>query len=430
VGRLGGKHAAQRGSLGGLRVRMVDLEHGESAEPGHAVRARVEARAEDDELLGMLVERGLDRVVDEAGARDHRRVHAGPPPVDEARHEGAERRTRPEPGHEPEGPAEEGPREGILEQPPARGLRGFQGAEQRVLLGGAAGSAFAHGASGVEYATSRAGGSCPPARPTRRLPRRPFVLQGRDRAMHGNGPSIHQGGRASRRDFLTIAGLASATTLLSVGPAVRRALAAALTKAQRDQMTPDDVIAAMKRGNERFRLGQESPHDYLAQQRASAKGQYPAAVILSCIDSRAPAETIMDLGIGDCFNTRVAGNIANDDILGSMEFACKVAGAKVALVMGHTACGAIKGAIDQAKLGKLTGLLTKIRPAVNATQYSGERSAKNYEFVDAVARKNVEMTVADIRRRSAVLADLEKSGALRIAGAMYDLETAQVTFLG
>lgn len=236
--------------------------------------------------------------------------------------------------------------------------------------------------------------------------------------------------RVSRRNFLTVAGAVSATTILGVGAEVRLAWAAALTKAQRDQMTPEDVLIAMRKGNERFRLGQESPHDYLAQQRASATGQYPAAVILSCIDSRAPAETIMDLGIGDCFNARVAGNIANDDILGSMEFACKVAGAKVALVMGHTACGAIKGAIDQAKLGKLTGLLAKIRPAVDATRYSGERSAKNYEFVDAVARKNVEMTVADIRRRSAVLAELEKSGALKIAGAMYDLETALVTYLG
>ena len=119
-------------------------------------------------------------------------------------------------------------------------------------------------------------------------------------------------------------------------PLGRRLYAAALTKAQRDKLTPDDIIALMKKGNERFRLGQESPHDYLAQQKASAKGQYPASVILSCIDSRAPAETIMDLGIGDCFNARVAGNIANDDILGSMEFACKVAGAKVVLVMGHT----------------------------------------------------------------------------------------------
>ena len=210
----------------------------------------------------------------------------------------------------------------------------------------------------------------------------------------------------------------------------RVACAAALTKAQRDKLTPDEIIALMKQGNERFRRGEETPHDYLAQQKASAKGQYPAAVILSCIDSRAPAETIMDLGIGDVFNARVAGNIANDDILGSMEFACKVAGAKVVLVMGHTACGAIKGAIDNVQLGNLTGLLAKIRPAVEATEYQGERSAKNYGFVDAVARKNVELTMADIRRRSAVLAELETSGAIKIAGAMYNLETGLVEFFG
>jgi carbonic anhydrase len=158
-------------------------------------------------------------------------------------------------------------------------------------------------------------------------------------------------------------------------------------------------------------------------------GQYPAAVILSCIDSRAPAETIMDLGIGDVFNARVAGNIANDDIVGSMEFACKVAGAKVVLVLGHTSCGAIKGAIDKVQLGKLTGLLTKIRPAVEATRYQGERSAKNSAFVDAVARKNVELTMADIHRRSAILAGLETSGGVKIVGAMYNLESAAVDFL-
>jgi len=233
--------------------------------------------------------------------------------------------------------------------------------------------------------------------------------------------------RVTRRGFLTLTGIASATILIAA-PAGRLAYAAALTKEQRDRLSPDDIIALMKKGNERFRLGQESPHDYLAQQKTSAKGQYPAAVILSCIDSRAPAETIMDLGIGDCFNARVAGNIANDDILGSMEFACKVAGAKVLLVMGHTACGAIKGAIDKVQLGKLTGLLAKIRPAVEATRYQGERSAKNYDFVDAVARKNVELTIADIRRRSAVLADLETSGAMRMGGSMYNLETGLVEF--
>ncbi len=136
----------------------------------------------------------------------------------------------------------------------------------------------------------------------------------------------------------------------------------------------------------------------------------------------------MDLGIGDCFNARMAGNISNDDIVGSLEFACKVAGAKVVLVMGHTACGAIKGAIDSVQLGKLTGLLAKIRPAVDATQYQGERSAKNYGFVDAVARKNVELTMADISRRSTVLVDLGRSGAVRIAGAMYNIETGLVEF--
>ncbi len=233
----------------------------------------------------------------------------------------------------------------------------------------------------------------------------------------------------NRRDFLKIAGITTATTALGFAPAWNLAYAAALTKEQREKLTPDEIIALMKKGNERFRLGKESPHDYLAQQKASAKGQFPAAVILSCIDSRAPAETIMDFGIGDTFNARVAGNIANDDILGSMEFACKLAGAKVVLVMGHTACGAIKGAIDNAQLGNLTGLLAKIRPAVEATQYQGDRSAKNYAFVDAVARKNVELTMID-HRRSPVLADLEKSGAIKIAGAMYDLESGRVEFFG
>jgi carbonic anhydrase len=236
--------------------------------------------------------------------------------------------------------------------------------------------------------------------------------------------------RGSRRSFLQTTGVAIAATIVGVAPVGHRAYAAALTKAQRDKLTPDEIIALMKKGNDRFRAGKESPHDYLAQQKVTATGQYPAAVILSCIDSRAPAETIMDLGIGDCFNARVAGNVANDDILGSMEFACKVAGAKVVLVMGHTACGAIKGAIDNVQLGNLTGLLTKIRPAVEATQYSGERSAKNYAFVDTVARKNVELTIADIGRRSAVLADLKKSGAIKIAGAMYNLETGLVEFFG
>jgi carbonic anhydrase len=230
-----------------------------------------------------------------------------------------------------------------------------------------------------------------------------------------------------RRTFLQAS--VTVATIAAIGGSHENLVqAAALTRAQRDQMTTEQIIAVMQQGNERFRTGKETPHNYLAQQTASATGQYPAAVILSCIDSRAPAETILDLGIGDVFNARVAGNIANEDILGSLEFACQVAGAKVVLVMGHTACGAIKGAIDQVELGHLTGLLAKIRPAVEATRYAGERSAKNDGFVDAVARTHVELTMADLRGRSAVLADLEAKGALKITGAMYNLTTGQVEF--
>jgi carbonic anhydrase len=241
----------------------------------------------------------------------------------------------------------------------------------------------------------------------------------------------HPGDRDSsgRRNFLKLTGAASVLGVAG-GFFASPARADALTKAQRDAMTPEQIIQAMKNGNERFRKGVRKNRNYLNEQRASAKGQYPAAVLLSCIDSRAPAEVIMDLGIGDIFNCRVAGNVENSDILGSMEFACKLSGAKVVLVMGHTACGAIKGAIDNAELGNLTGLLAKIKPAVQATAYTGERSAKNYPFVDAVARKNVELTLADIRKDSPVLAELEAKGTIKITGAMYNLETGVVEFFG
>ena len=234
-----------------------------------------------------------------------------------------------------------------------------------------------------------------------------------------------------RRNFLGASLAASATALLlGAGSFSTPAHAAALSKAQREKLTPDDVLALMKKGNKRFSKGERHDHNYLAQQRTSAQGQYPMAVLLSCIDSRAPAETIMDLRIGDVFNSRVAGNVEGPDVLGGMEFACKLSGAKVVLVMGHTACGAVKGAIDNAQLGNLTGLLAKIKPAVEGTSYTGERSSKNYAFVDAVARKNVELTMANIRRDSPVLAGMESSGAIKIAGAMYDLKTGVIDFLG
>ena len=231
-----------------------------------------------------------------------------------------------------------------------------------------------------------------------------------------------------RRNFLRSSGAIAALAFVGAGAFSSIAYADALTKAKRDKLTPNDILALMKKGNKRFSTGKRQDHNFLAQQRASAKGQYPAAVLLTCIDSRAPAETILDLRIGDVFNSRVAGNIENPDILGSMEFACKVEGAKVVLVMGHTACGAIKGAIDNAQLGNLTGLLAKIKPAVEATTATGERTSKNNAFVDAVARKNVEITIANIRKGSPVLAEMETNGAIKIAGAMYNLETGVVDF--
>ena len=201
-----------------------------------------------------------------------------------------------------------------------------------------------------------------------------------------------------------------------------------LTKEERDRMTPAQIIEELKRGNERFRAGKMAPRDYLAEKRASAKGQYPAAVILGCVDSRVPAEIIFDAGIGDTFNGRVAGNVVNDDQLGSMEFACAVSGSKLVLVLGHSACGAVKGAIDDVEMGNLTGLLARIKPAITATKFEGEKSSKNAAYVDAVARANVVLGVSAIRRRSPILEDLEKKGTIQITGAMYELATGKVDF--
>jgi carbonic anhydrase len=194
--------------------------------------------------------------------------------------------------------------------------------------------------------------------------------------------------------------------------------------------TPGQVLDEMKNGNERFRTGKMVPRDYRDQQRTTAAGQFPAAVVLGCIDSRAPAELVFDAGIGDTFNARIAGNVVNADLLGSIEFACAVAGAKVLLLFGHTACGAIKGAIDDVEMGNLTGLLARVKPAISATQFGGEKSSKNLAYVDAVARTNVLLGLDNIRRRSPILADLEKKGTIQIVGGMYDLTTGMVDFVG
>ena len=235
---------------------------------------------------------------------------------------------------------------------------------------------------------------------------------------------------ADRRHlFKSVLGMAAGGAIGALGFGISNiAHAAALTKEQRDLMTPDQIIESLKQGNERFYRNKLLRHDYLAQKKAAMHGQSPAAIILSCIDSRAPAEILFDTGIGETFVTRVAGNICNSDILGGMEYACAVTGAKVIVVMGHTSCGAVKGAIDDVELGNLTALLAKIKPAIDAAPYLGDRIASNDAFVDAVARANVNLARAQIRHDSPILSAMERDGKLKIVGAMYNLNGGVVEF--
>lgn len=244
------------------------------------------------------------------------------------------------------------------------------------------------------------------------------------------GRSVENRG-VDRREFLgaALGACALSPSLGFLSVQLGGSASGSLTKAQRDAMTPSQVIDELKKGNERFRAGKMATRDYVAEQRSSAAGQYPAAVILGCIDSRVPAEIVFDAGIGDAFCGRVAGNVVNDDQMGSMEFACAVSGAKLVLVLGHTACGAIKGAIDDVVLGNLTGLLARIKPAILQTAFEGEKSSKNAAYVDAVARTNVKLGIENIRRRSPVLAELEKKGSIQIAGAMYNLADGTAEFI-
>ncbi len=229
-----------------------------------------------------------------------------------------------------------------------------------------------------------------------------------------------------RRRMLGLSALGAAALAGGFGMAFP-AHAAGLTKAQRDAMTPAQVLDMVMTGNARFVRGERKTRDWLSEQRSTAAGQYPAAVFLSCIDSRAPVEVICDLGIGEAFNARVAGNAVNDDILGSMEFATAAAGAKLVMVMGHSACGAIKGAIDNVRLGNLTLLLGRFGNAVEATRYEGDRSSANAAFVDAVAKTHVQQTIELIRDRSPVLRGMERDGKIMIAGTFYDLESGKVS---
>ena len=237
-----------------------------------------------------------------------------------------------------------------------------------------------------------------------------------------------------KRTLTFLAGIALATPLLlglsgcSTPEPARRAVAT--TKQEQAALSPSQVLDWLRRGNGRFASGKPEPRDMLHDQQATAGGQYPRAIILSCIDSRAPAEFIFDAGIGDIFNARIAGNIADADLVGSMEFACQVSGARLVVVMGHTSCGAIKGACDKVQLGNLTGLLDKIQPAVEAVHdVPGERSSKNKDFVEAVGEANVRLTVERIRELSPTLRDLESAGKIQIVGCIYELETGRVRFL-
>lgn len=205
----------------------------------------------------------------------------------------------------------------------------------------------------------------------------------------------------------------------------------ALTKEAQAAITPDDAIRLLKEGNSRFVENKKADRNLLEQVTDTASGQYPFATILSCIDSRVSSEIIFDQGVGDIFSARVAGNFVNEDILGSMEFACKLAGTKLVLVLGHTSCGAVKGACDDAQLGNLTALISKIKPAVNAVSEPADanlRNSKNLEFVNTVAAKNVEMTIDNIRNNSPVLKEMEDNGEIAIVGGMYDINTGEVSF--
>ncbi|PCE64365.1 carbonic anhydrase family protein [Sediminicola luteus] len=197
-------------------------------------------------------------------------------------------------------------------------------------------------------------------------------------------------------------------------------------------MTPQLALEALKNGNERFVSNLRANRDLNEQRQDTSTGQFPFATVLSCIDSRVSSELIFDQGIGDIFSVRIAGNQVNEDILGSMEFACKLAGTKLILVLGHTSCGAIKGACDHARMGNLTHLIEKLEPAVDlvkSPEAEDQRTSKNLEFVDEVAAKNVQLGLDRIRKESPILAQMEADQDILILGGMYDIKSGSVTIL-
>ena len=205
------------------------------------------------------------------------------------------------------------------------------------------------------------------------------------------------------------------------------------TRETQATMTPEKALQFLKEGNQRFQNNLKANRNLLEQVNDTSEGQFPFATILSCIDSRVSAELVFDQGLGDIFSIRIAGNFVNEDILGSMEFASKLAGTKLIVVLGHTSCGAIKGACDHARMGNLTALINKLEPAVAEVKEPKDeslRNSKNLEFVDSVSAKNVLLTIENIRERSRILADMEKNKEILIVGAMYDISTGEVDLDG
>lgn len=201
------------------------------------------------------------------------------------------------------------------------------------------------------------------------------------------------------------------------------------SKETQNSLTPATALEILKEGNQRFVNNLKANRNLLQQVNETSAGQFPFATILSCIDSRTSAELIFDQGLGDVFSIRIAGNILNEDILGSMEFATKVVGTKIIVVLGHTKCGAIVGACNHVELGNLTTLLNKIQPAiVNEKTITENRDGSNREFVNKVTDIHVHLTIDRIRKESPIVAELEQQGSIKIVGGMYDVETGQVTF--
>ncbi len=202
-----------------------------------------------------------------------------------------------------------------------------------------------------------------------------------------------------------------------------------INKEKQDNLTPDKVLNDLMAGNERFTGKNMHQRDYSSQIDQTSGGQWPQAVVLSCIDSRVPVEIVFDQGVGDIFVARVAGNFENTDILGSMEYSCKVAGSKLVFVLGHEACGAVKAACDDVELGNITHLLGNIKPAVKATETDGERSSKNDSFVADVVENNVKLTMERIREKSPILKEMEEKGEIKIVGGVYSISTGKVSLI-